>query len=238
MKKLALAVFALAASASHAATLYDNGPAVGANNLSVLATGATTIGYGDQLSSNNAVADDFNIASGSKWNVSSLSFFAYQTNATGFTFTNAAWKIISGDNPNTGTVLASGTTAVTNGGRVGYRVTPTTTSNTSRPIFELDADIPDLTLTSGHYWLTWSLGGTLASGPWQPPVSDNRTGNAMQSLNGGAFAAVKDPATLETAEMPFQIQGTVAAVPEPETYAMLLGGLGLIGLARRRQRNK
>ena len=31
---------------------------------------------------------------------------------------------------------------------------------------------------------------------------------------------------------------TVAAVPEPETYAMLLGGLGLLGFARRRSLTK
>ena len=37
-------------------------------------------------------------------------------------------------------------------------------------------------------------------------------------------------------ELPFAVNGTIAAVPEPETYAMLLGGLGLIGLARRRAR--
>lgn len=30
--------------------------------------------------------------------------------------------------------------------------------------------------------------------------------------------------------------GTVTAVPEPETYAMLLGGLGILGIAVRRQR--
>jgi hypothetical protein len=30
--------------------------------------------------------------------------------------------------------------------------------------------------------------------------------------------------------------GTAAAVPEPETYAMLLGGLGILGIAFRRQR--
>jgi hypothetical protein len=31
-------------------------------------------------------------------------------------------------------------------------------------------------------------------------------------------------------------QGTVAAVPEPETYAMMLAGLGLLGFAARRRR--
>jgi hypothetical protein len=29
----------------------------------------------------------------------------------------------------------------------------------------------------------------------------------------------------------------VTAVPEPETYAMLLAGLGLVGLVRRRRTN-
>jgi hypothetical protein len=31
------------------------------------------------------------------------------------------------------------------------------------------------------------------------------------------------------------IGAAVTAVPEPETYAMLLAGLGLVGLARRRR---
>jgi hypothetical protein len=30
---------------------------------------------------------------------------------------------------------------------------------------------------------------------------------------------------------------TVTAVPEPESYAMLLAGLGLLGVAARRRRN-
>jgi hypothetical protein len=34
------------------------------------------------------------------------------------------------------------------------------------------------------------------------------------------------------------IRGTIAAVPEPETYAMMLAGLGLIGCIRRRSKQK
>ncbi|MEG1118645.1 MAG: FxDxF family PEP-CTERM protein, partial [Janthinobacterium sp.] len=34
------------------------------------------------------------------------------------------------------------------------------------------------------------------------------------------------------------VSGYVSAVPEPETYAMLLAGLGLVGFMARRRKNK
>jgi len=54
---------------------------------------------------------------------------------------------------------------------------------------------PDL--AAGTYWLSWSATGTLASGPWQPPVTVcaacGKTGaNALQSIAGAAFAPVLD----------------------------------------------
>ena len=35
-----------------------------------------------------------------------------------------------------------------------------------------------------------------------------------------------------------QVLPTVAPIPEPETYAMLLAGLALVGLARRRRKQR
>jgi hypothetical protein len=208
---------------SHAAVLFDNGPVVNGTGLSILSAPATTLGFGAQTLSNNRVADNFSVA-GAGWNVSSLDFYSYQTSAVGFTFTTATWSIVSGD-VNTGTIVASGTTAVTNGGLMGYRVTDTTLTATNRAIYRLSADIPDLILAAGAYYLTWSMDGTAASGPWAPPVVGSLgTGNAFQSINNAAFAAVVDAGALQGADLPFTINGTavnVGVVPEPATWLMM-----------------
>ena len=236
MKKIAFAVLALVAGVTNAAELFNNGPVVDATGVSVIAPDASTFGFGAQSGSGNFVADDFNVTAGKSWNVSSLSFYGYQTGANGFSFTSATWSIVSGDDVNTGNVIASGTTGVTNGGLAGYRVTDSTLTNKQRAIYKVDADIADVKLGSGHYWLTWGLAGTAASGPWQPPTSDGREGNAAQSTGGDDFLQLEETGSGLSVELPFAVNGTIAAVPEPETYAMLLGGLGLIGLARRRAR--
>lgn len=56
---------------------------------------------------------------------------------------------------------------------------------------------------------------------------------------GGANYAQQFNPTDPAALAPYGISATVAAVPEPETYALLLAGLGLMGtVARRRSRNR
>ncbi|MYN17766.1 PEP-CTERM sorting domain-containing protein [Rugamonas sp. FT107W] len=236
MKKIAFAVLALVTGVANAGVLFNNGPVVDGDGKSILAPDASTLGFGNQSDAGNFVADDFNVTAGKSWNVSSLSFYGYQTNAGKFTFTSATWSIVSGDDVNTGKVVASGTSAVTNGGLAGYRVTDTTLNNKQRGIYQINADIADVTLGSGHYWLTWGVTGTAASGPWQPPTSDAREGNAAQTGAGLPFTTLFDDNNGLTSELPFTVNGTVVAVPEPETYAMMLGGLGLIALARRRAR--
>jgi hypothetical protein len=236
MKRLVLIAALASSGLTQAAELYNNGPVVDGNGKSVLAPDADTLGFGNNSNAGLAVADDFNVAAGVRWKVSSLDFYGYQTGATGFTFQQATWSIVSGD-INDGVVVASGVTAVSNGGRVGYRVTETTLSNRQRAIYDAHADVADFSLDAGHYWLRWSLSGSDAfSGPWQPPTADGREGNAAQAGDGDPFTPLTDAGSGLSVELPFAVQGSISAVPEADTYAMLLAGLGLVGaLARRRK---
>jgi hypothetical protein len=235
MKSLWILGLAVLTGAAQAQLLYSNGAAVDSNGLSILENPPnTSFGLGIQIGSNNRVADDFGVT-GLGWQVTGLSFFAYQTGATAFSFTSAQWSIVLGDEVNTGTVVASGTSPVTDGGLVGYRVASTALTNTQRPIFRVNVDIPDVTLAPGSYWLTWSLAGSLASGPWQPPTALCCEGNLHQSLAGGPFQLAFDGGSGDTLEAPFEILG-VAVIPEPGTYALMLLGLaGVAGWARRRR---
>lgn len=225
-----------AATPAAAATLYDNGAVVNGSGLSLLTSPATTYGAGSNATA--IVADNFSVT-GAGWNVQSIDFYGYQTQ-TGpgvFTFTSATWSVIRGTNIATGAVVASGTTGVTNGGLVGYRTLSTDPTNQNRAIFRISADVTDFGLTAGDYFLTWSLAGTGASGPFVPPIKLG-TGNALQSLGGAAYTPLTDAGSLQTFDLPFTINGVAAnaAVPEPASWALMIGGVGLVGGALRRRK--
>ena len=236
MKNLIALGLIAAFGSAHAVDLFNNGAAVagGPPAISVIRAGGTTFGIGAQATPGNAVADDFSVG-GPGWNVQSLSFFSYQSfAASAYTFTGVTWSVISGD-VNTGSVVSSGTLAApANGGLQGFRVTGTTLTNTDRAIFRLNVDVPDFNLAAGNYWLRWSMAGSLASGPWQPPTATGAVGNAQQSLANAAFAPVIDAGDTLGMELPFIIVGSV--VPEPGSIALMLaGGVAVVGIARRRR---
>jgi len=231
-----LAAGLLAGPMAEAAVLFNNGPVVDSNGLSVLRDGGGTFGFGAQSNIPNLVGEDFTVG-GPGWNVDSLSFYAYQADAAGkYTFTGATWSIIVGS-VNGGSVVASGTTATTNGGLQGYRVSAATLERTNRAIFKVDVDLPTVTLGPGSYWLTWGLAGTLVSGPLVTPTSDGVTGNAVRSLTGSPFTALVDSRDGLGVALPFSIHGSVVSVsvsvPAPGTLVLL--GLGLVGIGLRRR---
>ncbi|MDX2018213.1 MAG: PEP-CTERM sorting domain-containing protein [Planctomycetota bacterium] len=225
MKFVCIAVLAAAGSVA-SAQLWNNGAVVNGSGLSVLDSGAGTLGAGHQISAGNTVAENF--TAGVDWTVTGFSFFAYQTGATAFTFTSASWQIANSH----GDALALTNSAVSNGGLVGYRVTETTLTSTLRPIFRVDVTGLNINLAAGSYVLRWSLAGTAASGPWAPPVPGSLgSGNARQSVANGPFIALTDSLTGTGMELPFLINGT--AVPTPASLALL--GLGGIAMGRRRR---
>ena len=146
--------------------------------------------------------------------------------------------------PGTGNLLGTFTTLNSTGFSGIYRTLDTDplATTTNRAIQSNEVALGGLQLGRGNYWIDWAATGTLASGPWAPPVTyvgavngPNPLGqspNGMQSIAGGAFAAVMDTGSGTPDEFPFVLQGRM--VPEPGCLSMLLLGLsGLLAVRRR-----
>jgi len=240
MKSFAFLALAVVTSAAHA-VVYSNGPVTSGFNssgapISILQStslGQGTLGFGHQANLGNRVADNFSVTGGG-WIVSRISFFAYQTNATAFSFTGADAQIVSGLDPNAGSsMLNLVNSPVSNGGVAGYRVTETTLDNLQRPIYRVDITGLNLNLAAGDYMMKWGLYGSLASGPWAPPVAPYSAGDGFQSLTNGAYNPALDGGT-GTLRVTFPFEVEYQAVPEPGT--MIAVGAGIAGLISRRRK--
>ena len=211
------------------AVLYDNGPIVthpgggfGGADASSLQTALslTLFGFGHQIVNNNRMADDFTVPAGSPWTIDTITFYAYQTGSTTTsTFTDVRVQIWDGPPMVGGSNIVFGD-LVTN--RLAsstfsnvYRALDTTLLDNARPIMANVVTI-GTTLPPGTYWLDWFAGGTLASGPWAPPVTvlgQTATGNGMQSIAGAAFTPALDGTFQQ--DMPFVIEGTSSPCATP-----------------------
>ncbi|MCB9134574.1 MAG: proprotein convertase P-domain-containing protein [Anaerolineales bacterium] len=175
--------------------LYDNGPLVtnpgagaGGADVSALQTalGMTLYGFGHAQTSGFRVADDFTVPAGG-WTLDQVIFYAYQTgSSTTSTMTGVNLRIWDGP-PNAGGNIIWGDTTTnimssTTWSNI-YRTLDTGLTDTNRPIMADTGELGGLYLPAGTYWLDWQTSGTLASGPWAPPVSvlgSTGTGNALQ----------------------------------------------------------
>lgn len=190
------------------------------------ALGLDTYGAGVQLSASNSIADEFEVPAGDGWTVTDFVFFSYQTGASAGSspFTDVVVQIWDGspDNPASTIVAGNLTTNVLSNTEFSgiYRSIDTDVGASNRPIFANTATIAPTFLAPGTYWVQWSLAGTLASGPWQPPVTISgtlETGNALQFLgststwqpflDGGAAAAPQGA--------PFQVLGLEGVLDGP-----------------------
>ncbi|MCP4591569.1 MAG: DUF11 domain-containing protein, partial [bacterium] len=209
------------------AVLYDNGPLVncpgcgdGGADESQLQTalGLTTLGFGVQASSGNRLADEFTVTHASGWSIDEITFFAYQTGSpTTSSITAVNLQIWDGspDDPASSVVFGDTTTnrMASSAWSNIYRVTDTTSGSTSRPIMAAVVTVGTL-LPPGTYWLDWQVDGSLASGPWAPPITIDGvtdTGNALQ-YTGTWGAALSD---IYQQGFPFIIDGTGTGAPSP-----------------------
>jgi len=200
------------------AVIYDNGPLLthpgggfGGADASALQTALdmNTFGFGNQFALGYRMADDFEITDPDGWEIDFVTFFAYQTGApvepstiTGIYFqiwdgppNDPASNIVWGDLITNRLVESSWTNI--------YRVTDTAMTGNTRPIMASTAEV-GLWLPQGMYWLDWTTAGSLASGPWAPPVTilgETTTGNAMQFTD--AWAPALDTGTNTQQGMPF-----------------------------------
>lgn len=256
MRGLLIASAGLAvAAAATARPVYSNGPlstgatlstgaaAPAGSTWSEVQAGNTIAGFGMQGGTiGNRMADDFTITDAAGWDISNIRFFGYQTGGStasasinGLTF--QIWQGRPGD----------GGSVVINGNTTTNRLTGATWANmyrvfngstgTTRPIYNLDANVGSIVLGPGTYWLDWNASGTLTSGPWAPAVTvvGQQTvpgANGRQLIGStGVWGDALDGGSTIPQQLPFEITYVLAPTPGA---AALFGVAGLAGLRRRR----
>jgi hypothetical protein len=186
----------------------------------------SSFGYGGQSNANNRLADDFVVPAGQAWLVTQIRIFGYQTQttpSTTSTMTGGNYRIWTAA-PNAGGAVLhdhSGTNQMTSTdfGTNTYRVaaspaTPGLLAN-NRPVFRIAMSGNGIVLPAGTYWLDFAATGSLASGPFFPPISiwnQATTGNAVQALAGvwGAFPITSGGSFAQG--LPFEIDYTLVPV--------------------------
>ena len=250
-----LPVSLLVASITAQGLVYDNGPIINYNGNGILqtSTGATppapaanfhsVFGFGSNLTAAVNIADDFAV-SGSMV-INEIEFFYYQTGSTTTPTGTGVFVEILDASPAAGGVPVAGspgfannlfTTNLVSHTFTGiYKVQDIAQTATNRPIMSMRVSLPTpVVLGTGVYWLQWSHTGSLASGPWVPPIStldQGVTGNAVQKAGAAAawVAMVSGVAPATKAQgLPFRLYGAGSV---PGSITQTVTGCGSTGIA-------
>ncbi len=199
--------------------LWNNGPLITSictstgSNESMPQPPHTSTGINNNQALNYAAADDFTIPEDEIWSIDSFEFFGYQTGAGDISTLNGVFIRLWDNDPMQGgniiwgdqvTNLFSDTyfTEI-------YRVPPAQSCLTNRAIHKIVASTQGLVLTSGTYWVEFSMTGTTSSGPWIPYVDEvgvTPTGNGIARAVSSWSVYTSGGAGVE---WPFVINGTV-----------------------------
>lgn len=214
---------------SDAVVLYDNGPLITNPNVcappavndSKLQTGDTVFGFGHAISAGIRVADDFRVPQGQCWDIQAVTFFAYQTGATTPTINNVNFRIWN-QVPNVGNVGIiygdTSTNVLAAAVLSGIRRTNSTANCAGDRLVMADRCLASVQLNAGQYWIDWQSGGTLASGPWAPPITlpgGGVTGDGLQFIAASGWLGILNGTS--AAGLPFILEGFPCTTPVDQT---------------------
>ncbi|MBK9444342.1 MAG: PEP-CTERM sorting domain-containing protein [Comamonadaceae bacterium] len=145
------------------------------------------------------------------------------------------WSIWAsgGDKPSGTTALFSGSMAPS--------LTDMGNCTTCYKRIEYLLDVPDFNLAAGDYWVGFHVTRGFEGLYWaQTANGDTKTASGYVSNSGTAwYPGHPNSSNYPPEAYVFSVRGSaasVSSVPEPETYTMVLAGLGLIGAIARRRR--
>lgn len=160
------------------------------------------------------LADDFQIPAGEKWSIQNFYFYAYQTSFSGTTFpvSEFYFEIYSSDPAVAGAVKVYGDTTsnryVSAEETKWYRILQGQTDNTTRKIYKMKINSPDLNLTAGTYWIKW--GSKTSTGTHfypQLPHDATKVNNAQQFVVASSTWVNLDDGG-QRVSFPIEISGT------------------------------